>query len=126
MENRRGFLKKTLAAAGLLAVSKLGVSAETLPETFDNQELNADEKQFLKRFQTWVVDCETLVVAEKLESRWLKDNQQIMNIADQAKDWMPEAQKHMNNREFRKQFLVISDRLTNLIEDNSVSNFSKV
>ncbi len=65
------------------------------------------------------------MINERAESRWLKNNQQIMTVAETAKDWVPEAQKYMGKHEFRLQFLAISDELTHLIKDSSVSHFHK-
>ena len=125
MNNRRDFLKKAFVTAGLTAVSTLGFSNTRLPETFNSELLNEEERYFLTQFKTWVDNCTKLVKLEKQQERWLKDNKGIMDIAEQAQEWMPKAKAYMPNREFRKQFLAISDNLTHLIEDNSVAGFSK-
>jgi len=125
MSDRRNFLKQALATAGVAAASTMGFSSTTIPETFNSELLNEEEQYFLTQFKTWVENCTKLVKLEKQQERWLKDNQGIMNIAEQAESWMPKAKAYMPNREFRKQFLAISDNLTQLIEDNSVANFSK-
>lgn len=124
MNNRRNFIKKALATAGVAAISSTGFSINQIPETFNNELLSEKELDFLNRFKTWVENCTQLVNKEKEESRWLKNNPGIMDIAEEAKDWMPDAQKHMGNPEFRKQFLVISNHLTDMIQDNSASQLS--
>jgi hypothetical protein len=125
MNNRRNFLKQALALTGVAATSTLGFSKTSLPETFNSELLNEEEIFFLSQFKTWVDNCTKLVKLEKQKERWLKNNQGIMEIAEQAETWMPKAKAYMPNREFRKQFLAISDHLTQLIEDNSVAGFSK-
>lgn len=124
MNNRRNFIKKALATAGVAAISSTGFSINQIPETFNNELLSEKELDFINRFKTWVENCTQLVNKEKEESRWLKNNPGIMDIAEEAKEWMPDAQKHMGNSEFRKQFLVISNHLTDMIQDNSASQLS--
>ncbi len=117
MSDRRSFLKQVLTTAGVAAVSSVGLSNTKAPETFNSDLLSEEEQSFLTQFKTWVDDCSRLVEHEQQQNRWLKDNQGIMEIAEQAQDWMPKAQTYMHNKEFRKQFLALSDHLTNLIED---------
>lgn len=124
MNNRRNFIKKALATASVAAISSKGFSINKIPETFNNELLSEKELDFLNSFKTWVENCTQLVNKEKEEARWLKNNPGIMNIAEEAKDWMPDAQKYMANPEFRKQFLVISNHLTDMIQDNSASQLS--
>ena len=125
MSDRRNFLKQALATAGIAAASSMGFASTSIPETFNSELLNEEEQYFLTQFKTWVDNCSKLVKLEKQQGRWLKDNEGIMDIAEQAEAWMPKAKAHMSNREFRKQFLAISDNLTRLIEDNSVANYIK-
>jgi len=124
MNNRRNFIKKALATAGVAAISTTGFSINQIPETFNNELLSEKEMDFLSRFKAWVEHCTQLVNKEKEEARWLKNNPSIMDIAEEAKDWMPDAQKYMDNPEFRKQFLVISNHLTEMIQDNSASDLT--
>jgi len=123
MNTRKDFIKKALGGIGIATLGTLGFSTEAKAEPFKPELLSTDEHVFLHQFKNWVTECSKMVSVEKKESRWLKDNPKIMEIAEQAQTWMPKAALYMENREFKKQFLVYSLTLTELIEDHSVSNF---
>lgn len=124
MDNRRSFIKKAIAIVGTIGMAKYSLGGVSLLETFNAELLSQEEIDFLSQFKTWVDECTQLVQEEKEQNRWLKNNNNIMEIAEKAEKWMPSAREHINNPEFRKQFLEISNHLTELIEDSSVKDFS--
>lgn len=116
--NRRDFLKKTGIALSAAAVAGAGVSVVG-SKSFDSSKLaNQEQIDLLSRFEDWVNDYIAVVEEEKRENREFKNNTALTQLPEEMEKWMPELKKHLSDKQFAQEYLKVSDKLTQAIDQH--------
>jgi hypothetical protein len=117
MTNRRDFLKKTGLALSATAIVGSTGNLILSSSSFDTSKLaNEEQIELLTRFDKWVNDYIDVVAEEKVKNREFKDNQLLTTLPEELEKWMPEFKKHMTDKSFATEYLKVSDRLTQVID----------
>jgi len=116
--NRRDFIKKTGLAFGAVAIAGTGVEL-VASQSFDKSKLaNQEQIDLLSRFEDWVNDYIVVVEEEKRENREFKNNTALTQLPEEMEKWMPELKRHMTDKQFAQEYLKVSNKLTQAIDQH--------
>jgi len=97
--NRRDFIKKTGLAFGAVAIAGTGVEL-VASQSFDKSKL-ANQEQI-----------------DLLENREFKNNTALTQLPEEMEKWMPELKRHMTDKQFAQEYLKVSNKLTQAIDQH--------
>lgn len=115
--SRRNFLKKSIATAAIIPA--LGASNSLFSNSLevDNWD-QIPNNQLLIDFEAWVNKYVIEIKKEKELGREFKDNDALVNLPAQMEEMMPKFKERFKDQDFLKDYLRISRKLTNEIDEH--------
>lgn len=114
-KSRRNFIKNTITAA--IAIPTIGAakSLSAKKPLTDDQKTN---RALLNEFETWVDAYVIEIRNEKNKGRDFKDNRALVDLPDRMEEMMPKYKARFKNSEFLKEYVRISQKLSQEIDIN--------
>ena len=115
--SRRNFLKKTIATAAILPA--IGASNSLFSNSLQKENWDGiTNDELLNDFEVWVDAYVQEIRKEKELGRAFKDNEALVNLPAQMENMMPKFKERFSEPDFLKQYVRISSKLTQEIDEN--------
>ena len=112
---RRNFLKKLGLTVGVATVST-GIRGAQIMEKTIEFPLTEDQKIFLNKYEIWMRNFMEMNRKRKINPNDMEANKKLMQLSEEHEKWQSEVRKHMQDQNFAKNFMIVSEKLTNEIE----------
>lgn len=113
---RRDFLRKlglTVGAGMVLSTAK--ISAKIL-DPKEARLLTPEQQTLMGNYEQWMDEFIVVIRRQKEAPDDLKNNRRIVALSETAKGWQKELSGYMNDENFARYFMTVSERMTKEIE----------
>ena len=115
---RREFLKRLGLISGATIVASSGLTAAVI-ENFDTTSkknlLSLEQQEFLSNYETWLSEFKELSIKKGKDSEDIPTNMRIIELSKQAKEWQPQLTQYMQDENFARYFMVMTEETTKVI-----------
>lgn len=114
-QKRRDFLKKLGLIGGAASLTAVGGVVGLLADQREEIVLTPEQKQFLDKYENWLEDFREMAKFQKIDPEHLENNKKLMALSEEAAKWQGELVQHMKNENFARYYMIITERVTNVI-----------
>lgn len=108
---RRGFLRKLGLSVGA-AVAATGVKGAQIIEKNIEFPLTDDQQNFIKQYEIWMDSFIEVIKQRRNKPDDLDVNMRLMKLSEQHETWQKEVQVYMEDQNFAKHYMIVTERMT--------------
>lgn len=109
---RRDFIKKLGLSVGIIAAS---ASASTAADIIQNKiqfPLSSDQQAFINKYEKWMDSFIEVIKIQRKNPDDLENNKRLMVLTDESASWQKEHFKYMEDENFARHYMIVSERMT--------------
>lgn len=112
---RRSFIKRLGLSLGATVVVGKGLEA-SIKENNVNFPISEEQEEFLKMYEDWMDEFIEVIKGRKTDPENLELNKKMVELSDQAEKWQEKLTKYMEDDDFARKYMIISERMTHEID----------
>lgn len=112
---RRGFIQKLgLSVGGAMLAG--GIKGAQIIEKSVDFPLSEEQQTFINRYEEWMDGFVEVIKERRTSPDDLEVNKRLMKLSEQHEGWQKKVKSYMDDENFAKHFMIVTERMTNEIE----------
>jgi hypothetical protein len=111
-ESRRGFLRKLGLTVGATMVASTAEITATVLDDKDKFQLSHEQQDFMVKYEQWMDEFIPVIRKQKQSPHDVENNKKIVTLSDTAKAWQKKLTAYMQDDNFARHYMVVTDRMT--------------
>jgi precorrin-6B methylase 1 len=113
--SRRNFLHKLGLTVGAAAVATTGISG-TIKHVETDFGLSAEQVDFMTEYDKWMDAFIEVIRKQKIDKDDIENNKRLVALTEMSANWQSTLAEYMQDENFAKYYMVVSERMTKEIE----------